>query len=202
MREIPMLFADAMVRAMLSGTKTQTRRPIKPQPEPWCDTFGKSMSPDWLIPSGVFIRDEAGALGRGPLSVRMNGMSIKGPCQSGDVIWVRECWFSPEYEMSGKAASPSCVEYRADNNPTRWDGPWRPSIHMPRWACRLFLRVVSVRAERVWDISDDDLVAEGFPNRLTGKLEFMTLWSKLYGEGKDWCWANTFERIDNYGRQP
>jgi hypothetical protein len=147
MKEYPILFSASMVKAILDGTKTQTRRVVKP----------RGVSDDvaqWLH-----------AMAKG----------VDMPCpygKPGDVLWVREAW---DFRHWGEPGNPFrvMVSYGADGfqklcqsphdwNPMLYNQPrWRPSIHMPRWACRIELEIVSVRAERVQEITRNDAKAEG-----------------------------------------
>lgn len=146
MREIPILFSAPMVQAILAGRKTQTRRVIK--------------LPSWSISDWQHFET--------------NGKTAKTICEKtgceadiqcpygkpGDILWVRETWqllpsgfdeIPPEYNYIYAAS------HQLSDECTRW----RPSIHMPRAACRLFLRVKNVRVERLQDISEEDAKAEG-----------------------------------------
>lgn len=164
MREYPILFSGEMVRALLDGRKTQTRRVIKPQPT------------RMAYAGGVFSMGAIGFVGD-------EGKTFLCPYgKPGDRLWVRETW-----APMCRNADPICqctedyeyrenhyIEYRADTGnpyPGQWpideargnpDAPkWCPSIHMPRWASRITLDVVRVRVERLQEISRDDAIAEG-----------------------------------------
>lgn len=138
MKERPILFSAPMVRAILDGKKTQTRRIVKPLPLR-LNRETNSME----------IDEEAMADGR---IMRLNRFG-----QPGDRLWVRETWgYHPDYSESCRR-----VDYRADPGHTYDGHRWRPSIHMPRWASRISLEVVSVRVERLHDISEADALAEG-----------------------------------------
>lgn len=162
MTDRPILFSAPMVRALLAGTKTQTRRIIKPQPLlPWDALFHED-SKWWTGDSitGEKIED---------LNVRFS---------VGDRLWVRETWGSKEadhvscchYEGYRKPMPGDTIPYQADPDSAAQWGPglpsqggfmWRPSIHMPRWASRLTLTVVDVRAERLTWITPCDAIDEG-----------------------------------------
>lgn len=163
MKERPILFSGAMVRALLDGRKTQTRRVVKPQPPGGTayvivdeDPFGK----------GALCINSLGVDGRGgPIPGEIDAWRTCPYGTIGDRLWVRETFFDNnpgERDMEQ-------VYYRADGEPdfdgesiTR-DGPgWTPSIHMPRWASRLTLEITGVRVERVQDISEADAWAEGY----------------------------------------
>lgn len=165
MRERPILFKGDMVRAILAGTKTQTRRPVKLK---------------------------VGNDNRFDIPGKRTVMNINDPravefCpfgQPGDRLWVRETWHSE------RATHPVFAFYRADGD----DGKliWRPSIHMPRWACRLVLEIVSVRVECVGDITEADAKAEGFYNRLVFLAEFGRIYG-LRGRATHWVWVVEFK---------
>jgi len=154
--ERPILFSDAMVRAILAGTKTQTRRVITSrEPISFIGCRGEEDDPSawgWFFDGP----DHHGymVLGRGHDERHDHGsISIRCPYGSpGDRLWVREAW-GP---LSGG------VTYRAMAFTECPDGArWRPSIHMPRWASRLTLEVTDVRVERLQSISGVDALAEG-----------------------------------------
>lgn len=167
-KEHPIRFNTAMVRAILDGSKTQTRRVLK-VPANLLDKVrferAEYAETSQQRQCGVFW----GMVGDIPV-----GPPIACPYgQPGDRLWVREAFaftdtHCPEYEGS--------VDYRADGKcyavqsnelhdvPSMldpWKGPWKPSIHMPRWASRILLEIVSVRVERLQDISEADARAEG-----------------------------------------
>lgn len=220
-KERPILMAGAMVRAVLAGTKTVTRRLVK-------------------LPDGVEFDGRCNPDGRGgwtavrastqsePTGTRMIECHVG---QLGDRLYVRETWaeMSPGRKMTR-------IAYRADmiaQNPTTrltrdlvpWAlddsghvgysvDRWRPSIHMPRRAARLFLDVVSVRVEQLQDITEEDAMAEGI-QRFDGKRNevrfgscdlserdrcrdwnhlprsptaaFIALWDSLATESTRWC---------------
>jgi hypothetical protein len=162
MKERPILFSDAMVLAILDGTKTQTRRVIKDQ-ERFASYEEKTLE------DGCFIISFAGYVGGGGEACARS-MLAERYCpygQPGDRLWVRE----------GLRREPRDIwAYRADSCLIRPDEKDRgaaivwahhkesdhcSSIHMPRWACRIHLEVTDVRVERVQDISEDDAIAEG-----------------------------------------
>lgn len=173
MADRPILFSAPMVRAMLAGTKTQTRRVAKPK---------RSIEP---------MTDEC------PYG------------QPGDLLWVRETW-----AWYGCERDPREVLYRADtSNLPESHGRWRPSIHMPRWASRITLRVTGVRVERLQDITEVDAIAEGaqpfrlpcHPQRETLRHVdgFALLWESINGAGSwdanPWVWVVEFERVQGRG---
>ena len=140
---------------------------------------------------------------------------MKPPCESGDVLWVRETWQHVyTYDDSDKAIEETgrYVYFADDPMPfTYWvdtdtgehkdQMPWRPSIHMPREAARIFLRVTDVRVERLQDIDDDGVVAEG----LEIGAEFDELWNRTLSKSdrakfgwaaNPWVWVIKFERCE------
>lgn len=186
----PILFNTAMVQAILDGRKTVTRRVIKPQPPAMGVVRRRGCSWDWALGADY----EEGRL-------------MRPPYKPGDILWVRETWCKMPYGYA----------YRADSEmPTGWDryDRWRPSIHMPREAARIFLRVTEVRAERVQEITGEQAMMEGcegfvHANPLYGCPEtvhnFRNLWDDtipkknlpLYGwDANPWVWAIEFEQIE------
>jgi len=152
-RERPILFQGDMVRAILSGSKTQTRRIVK------------GMALDWLQP-GVFTPEFVAA--------PENDMCPHG--KKGDRLWVREA-FSGCHEYDVEKFPPSAwfrldpLWYWADGNPTSgdWTRP-KPSIHMPRWASRITLEITEVRVERLQDIRDEAIQTAAMALRLAMSL--------------------------------
>jgi len=200
MRERPILFNGPLVRAILDGRKSQTRRPIKPQP-PW-----------WAEQVHQWARD--GARWRGKIADALWDMRCPYG-QPGDHLWVRETWADTSFDWEWGTKQEAV--YRATD--TEYGGPWRPSIHMPRWASRITLEVTDVRVERVQEIWTDhkgssdpwcDIFAEGIPQEAvwdgTGAMPtplslFIQLWNSIYakrGLGWDanpWVFAVSFRRI-------
>ena len=210
MKERPILFSRDMVRAILYGRKTQTRRPI-------------SGLDNELIQHAPELRNDGGWWFG-------NGYGFYPPCRPGDVLWVRETWATTE--QAGAHPCDAGAVYRATD--PDWDEmegwKWRPSIHMPRKFARLFLRVESVSVERIQDISEEDAKAEGIrpfflggaiepsswgldtPNMgfggpgdwtfcATAKKAFSRLWAHCYAGSwgrNDWVWATKFSVIENY----
>lgn len=209
----PILFSAPMVRALLDGRKTQTRRIVKPQPDQYPALRPESRGGR----AWVFM-----AYSDRPGYTFATG-DVRCPYgEPGDLLWVRETFSGPHcMEASeGRAAAPpskwgrsSRIWYWADGNPQ--DGDWtrpRPSIHMPRWASRLTLRITDVRVQRLKDITDADAVGEGiepFGNgcgaieRDKGKAyttlrgAFALLWMDVNGPGSwesnPFVWALTFD---------
>lgn len=170
----PILFNTEMVRAILEGRKTVTRRVVKPQPLESVNTlYRKEETNIWRTYSADWWYE------------------FRAPCVPGDILWVRETWSRKE---TGEYL------YKADNeNPLSYLG-WRPSIHMPREAARIFLRVTNVQVEQLQEVDDAGVVAEG----LEIGCYFDELWNRTikpkdrptYGwEANPWVWVIEFERI-------
>lgn len=164
MKERPILFSGPMVTAILSGTKTQTRRVVK------CDytiAAASSAGCDQIMEKKVG-RMKDGSIGRKaigfvcgindgpPLDECIKLFSPYG--QPGDRLWVRETFAFCVRDKCGPIAD--SLIYRADGNED-WDGNWKPSIFMPREASRITLEVTGIRVERLQDISEADVLAEG-----------------------------------------
>lgn len=182
----PMLFSAPMVRAILDGRKTQTRRIVKEAPSYM--HYGKDIM-DWSL-SGIHQEGELEGTDRWYLDVQTDvddhsRRIIRSPAgKVGDLIWGREAWRSGSsldalspFRIGEKAISAGYhrpwapIKYESDGVTDNADvlrdfgGSWgksRPSIHMPRWASRITLEVTAVRIERLQDISEADAVAEGF----------------------------------------
>jgi len=170
MTERPILFSSEMVQAILGELKTQTRRVIRRVPVGAEEVFvwpSLPPMPHHRNP-GVWARKHATSEDATDGWVRYLGRNPYG--WRGDRLWVRESWRELGSQQrkdggipkSGRAAD--CVYKVDDPN----EGPFRPSIHMPRWASRITLEVNGCRAERVQDISDADVAAEGTPGMIGG----------------------------------
>jgi len=174
----PILFNDAMVRAILAGRKTQTRR--------------LNGCENWQPGDTLWVREtfciENTSDYHGDHDVPADGR----PVQKFDDVDFGTYWLIPHYRAT--EPEPHIVPYRcdADDDRTRW----RPSIHMPRWASRITLTITDVRRERLNAISGMDAVREGIspPAHLPhdgadldyARREFMRLWDSIYCEG---AWA-------------
>ncbi|EOE3926636.1 hypothetical protein ACRS7J_16560 [Pseudomonas aeruginosa] len=221
MKERPILFNDQMVRAILEGRKTVTRRVMKPQP----DFLGSMVDPNT------------------PFKTLDAGLHARITCpygEPGDRLWVRETW--TDVNMCGAPA----LAYRADEDirdlmeepgflddrgAFNYDDPrvkpypfacwyaeldqarWRPSIHMPRWASRILLEITAVRIERLQDISEKQALAEGVELEGEGVCwagaagtasdspveSFRLLWELINGAGSwsanPWVWVVEFKRV-------
>jgi len=202
-KERPILFSAPMVRAILAGTKTQTRRILRDQQpvDLGACTNGEHLSKRPVHDNGKMVGHRM-AIVRCPYG------------QPGLKLWVRETWqefFDEEIPSDrtravrgrmGIPAKPdrlSYIGYRADgempDHPEHGRANWKPSIFMPRWASRITLEVTGVRVERLQDISHDDGEAEGcWRGRLDadgkqaawGRLGFQHLWDSLNAKRAPW----------------
>lgn len=195
-----MLFNTDMVRGLLNGTKTVTRRVVKPH--------YRDGETGFLVVTnahtGQYVRIEI--FDEWEDETRW----LNDPYRPGDILYVREAW---QYGFGGtylyKASAGHDLFMTADGELVS-DIPWRPSIHMPREAARIFLRVTDVRVERLQDITNDDLVRDfGFcpdaikavgRDALAGPVWDSTIKSAdraLYGwEANPWVWVIEFERCE------
>lgn len=210
MKEKPILFSGSMVRAILEGRKTQTRRMMQPQPLP-------------DIPSGKY-RYYGEVEGIHYLETMectpRYGRHIacgKPPYRPGDRLWVRET-FAEHPEQAIMAYRADGEEFE-DADGFLWEPKWTPSIHMPRAASRITLEVTDVRAERLQDISAEDVEAEGvevlespegkrFHSVYDGagywdpdhRYAYQTLWEGIYGlsswESNPWVWVIGFRVLE------
>lgn len=187
MRFTPILFSTMMVQAIMKNRKTITRREAEP-------TANKDADYTTIIDGKVCWNNK--------------------PCpygQMGDVIWVRETW-SPGIVENG---SHTGIRYKADDE--FYNVKWRPSIFMPKSACRIWLEIVEVRLERLQDISKADAIAEGIewipgcvwwknylnkplPGTSSAINSFKTLWQSINGEQSwkenHWVWVIEFKKIE------
>lgn len=212
----PILFSAPMVRAILSGSKTITRRVMK-RPK-WAE--GRDIHLDEHKLAACFCGDvETDAWIPCPfakIAVEYAPKGFTARYETGRRLWVRETWSPiPEMKPSGYFTDPKWIDrtvwYAADNDKPTWGGNWRPSIFMPREACRLTLEITGVRAERLQDITEDDAKAEGFQGRRradpagdivwTAKCEFRELWEKINGHRgfgwntNPWVYVVEFKKV-------
>lgn len=190
MKEKPILFSAPMVRAILDGRKTQTRRVVKK-----------------AIPDESFINAPYNGFA---FVGQFNGGTYTVPflCpygQPGDRLWVRETWQTyKEFDRvrPNDISNQSEIQYPATYD--GWDSRKRPSIHMPRWASRITLEITNVRVERLQDITDADALAEGVDQTNTSiggyaTERFKRLWQSINGQGSwaanPWVWVIEFKRI-------
>ena len=189
MAEKPIIFSTPMVRAILDGRKTQSRRVIKGDILPGWDQ-------EWQTPCYLKIRDG-----------KAYGNVIRTPYRPGDVLWIRETF----NRMFNRIENKFDYWHKAGNDfEDDYDERWRPSIHMPREAARIFLKITDVRVERLQDITDEDVLSEGFKMDnpaifLKGyQGAFQGLWDSLNAkrgyswESNPWVWVYSFQRLENY----
>ena len=188
MKELPILFSSEMVRAILDGRKTQTRRVIKPQPT----TEDKYQETPEIITDGTLFYSY----------LRRN---IKPKYKVGDKLYVRET-FRDAVISAAKSKRVLCeVIYKSDLGVEACLYKWKPSIHMPKKLARIWLEVTGVRVERLQEISLEDIRAEGliFTLECDGSImrtEFKNLWDSINGkkypwESNPWVWVYEFKRI-------
>lgn len=198
----PILFSAQMVRALLAGTKTQTRRPVKSRKDP---EFGCEMAP-------------------GEIAGDQNPGRLCPYGQPGDRLWVRETFM----DMLGTGVEHrhdprgllQRYAYAADHQPGSYGDEarksyglkWKPSIHMPRAASRITLEITSVRVERLQNISESDAQAEGCAlecmtptgddngSAIYGLGGYLALWESINGAGSwnmnPWVWVVEFKRVE------
>ena len=183
MKERPIIFSGPMVRAILDGRKTQTRRVVKQQPS----ISSQSEAAWWSDSEQRWLESRH--------------MPVHWPCpygQPGDRLWVRETWAKP-----GEVGD--YTEYRADNDDPL-GAKWRPSIHMPRHVSRLTLEVTGVRVERLQEIKPEEALSEGCGMRgsstdapFNAIRDFKLLWDSINAkrghswESNPWVWIVEFE---------
>ena len=197
MTERGMIFNSEMVRAILDGLKTQTRRPVKfpvHDKNLGCELAGNELAGE--LSAGNYLN---GAFGK-----------------PGDRIWVRETFCPVDDTQYG---GEKWVDYRATpkfeaSHPAGWDcAPndaealkWRPSIHMPRWASRILLEITGVRVERLQSITLGDICKEvgcglyDFRPATYGFQVWEELWKSIYGaeswNTNPWVWVIEFKRVE------
>ncbi|HBO1871470.1 TPA: hypothetical protein ACIR1N_005648 [Pseudomonas aeruginosa] len=203
MKERPILFSGPMVRAILEGRKTVTRRVMKPQP----DFLGSMVDPNT------------------PFKTLDAGLHARITCpygEPGDRLWVREAWaadaqvdaIAPRDLSQGEPIwYPADFSVRQTGCSMISKGRGRPSIHMPRWASRILLEITAVRIERLQDISEKQALAEGVELEGEGVCwagaagtasdspveSFRLLWELINGAGSwnanPWVWGVEFKRV-------
>lgn len=183
----PILFNGEMVKAILDGRKTQTRRVIKPQPQRSDGNWGRLC---WPV-----------------------GRVKHPPFATGDTLWVRETWDNIPVSQGGHFRFGGKYYYKADGDlrPDGWRGNWHPSIHMPKDAARIFLRITAVWVERLRDIDVDEVPMEGvlplfsgFSGPIGNREDYYKAASTIktteldrYGwDANPWVWVIEFERVE------
>lgn len=206
MSEKPILFNTEMVKAIIEGRKTVTRRIIKDVKD--MDFIGFV---SYSVPKG----DEGkAAFGKGSFKDISNAIInkyVRPPYKLGDILYVRETWFIGDIlDEDETIKDRGVVLYRADERREDIDYEsiqWKPSIHMPKKYARTYLRVTKVKAERLLVITEKDIQREGIKEEFPplAEDEFRKLWDstiknediKTYGyKANPWVWVIEFERIE------
>lgn len=195
-----MIFNAEMVRALLDGRKTQTRRPIKWKQTRFTEIGEREDGSKW-----PWSEDAEHAC------------DFWHPCPFGavgDRIWVREA-----FRVHSRATDVATLVYKASErnswteqtrrvpvavcNKSATPEKWTPSLHMPRWASRILLEITGVRVERLRSMSQDDARAEGViaaSGPMEAGLAFRELWDSIYGEeswkANPWVWVIEFKRVE------
>lgn len=190
----PILFNTEMVRAILDGRKTCTRRLPRKQIEEKYIEYD-----EWVqavaVPGCTYLREK-------------EFYTQYPPYQPGDLLYVRETWhrYTKRVGEGGKCHLEERYGYKASiKNSEDADEPWRPSIHMPKEAARIWLKVTDVRVERLQDMTDDDAEAEGCFDCTSTALGFPDVWDSTikksdldrYGwDANPYVWVIEFERCE------
>jgi len=204
MKERPIIFSGEMVRAILEGRKTMTRRPIKPQPEgaeQWTAFENQSFYPNRIKSKPSMLHCPYGI--------------------PGDRLWVRETWaLEKQYDKYSGLKVPAegrkRIWYLADGPKPEWAGRTRSPRFMPYWAHRIDLENSNVRVERLQEIIEENIIAEGLnsccpisftscPGRYR-RDQFQKLWDSLYGnfnlwQFNPWVWVIEFRVVDKNGEK-
>ncbi|CAM8092552.1 MULTISPECIES: hypothetical protein [Escherichia] len=200
MKERGVVFNDDMVRAILEGRKTQTRRPVKNVRADNCLVIRKPTKKR----NGVYTH---------VMDALEHGLCPFG--NVGDRIWVRETfnafWLDNDVIQEikdGVSLASELCDYKADySDSSKPAEGWTPSIHMPRWASRILLEITDVRVERLHDMSEADAKAEGAspvtykitPPEAVYRVGFGDIWRGIYGQenwlSNPWVWVIEFKRI-------
>lgn len=214
----PILFNTEMVRAILDGRKTCTRRLVKPQPDE------KHTYPLGFVTDST-EKKEVGCFGFGIDEYGGSIKYVKTPYQPGDILYVRETW-QYLYKLDGNEqiiedtgkyyyAATDTISFNTyvdENGLEHEHVPWKPSIHMPKEAARIWLKIKDVRVERLQEITSEQIGREGveveYPHVLNGeekRYAFSTLWNNTikksdinrYGwDANPWVWVIEFERCE------
>lgn len=204
LKERPILFSSEMVRAILEGRKTQTRRVVKLKEFQPC-TFPEGS--EWIF------RDKRDCWNDVSTKLLIDNYCPYG--KPGDKLWVRETWAHDDMDCKdAHCGNSDHIWYRASEEPIVADSfagsaAWKPSIFMPRWASRITLEIVNIRVERLHQIDKAGATAEGitadFYNRtaLSWWYEFFSeYWDSLNAkrgyswESNPWVWVIEFKRLE------
>jgi hypothetical protein len=196
-KERPIIFSGPMVRAILDGRKTQTRRIVKHvpalgSPDDWCHKVDRAQ-----------FEEEIG-----------NYRRFCPYGTPGDRLWVREAWCpggNQSVYLKADVDLPDDPRVWMHDRQPPYGGTWRPSIHMPRWASRITLEITGIRVERLQEISEQDARAEGVQPRNAGQDEagpiktyrtgFVHVWQEINGKranwtSNPWVWVVEFRRTE------
>lgn len=190
MKDLPILFSGPMVKAILDGRKTMTRR---------LAMMSVCGGHKHFVPA---VDDRAW----------VEKVMDRTRFQVGRRMWVRETWYD-DNGLRHTEPTPTQPDrhifYRADGEP-QWEAdgptPWRPSIHMPRWASRITLRITAHRIERLHEITEDDARAEGCAGGRFGEGDddckcFACLWDRINGKRAPWA-SNPWVEVVSFERVP
>ena len=196
-RVLPILFNTDMVKAILSDRKGATRRIVK------------GFIPDDAIWGYTAFTPKGYISCRGTFADGYGEKFFKLPCELGDILYVKETWHKYKKRI-GKGEGCRIAEfygYKASiANSEDADEPWKPSIHMPKEAARIWLKVKDVRVERLRDIDNAQLRKEGFIPEVQGHFKFKWTWNSTikksdldrYGwDANPWVWVIEFEQCEN-----
>ena len=218
MAEHPIIFSTEMVRAILDGRKTQTRRIIKPQPE-YENGYRYWWKGDWDTRGGPRAGVcTHGTPGNGEATWPLKEIVEHCPYgQVGDRLWVREglsLWpGTVAIYLADDEQMPSPMNQEHQEWLNNYKNHTVPSIHMPHWAARIFLEVIGLRVERVQDITAADIEAEGIDISIDGistanhfRGDCWELWKKLWDsinakrgyswDKNPWVWCISYQRTD------
>ncbi|NQD71651.1 hypothetical protein HP439_13055 [Sphingobacterium shayense] len=226
----PILFSSLMVEAILKGRKTQTRRIVKKK----YDNTDIELRPTKYGPQLFEVQNDLPKPTKNPNGTTTHYLraiaELAPKYNQGDFLWVRETWFSTRFDFKEllEAGITDHLRFKADYNydpKTECVGRgWKPAIHMPKAAARIFLEVTKVRVARLQDVSESDAIAEGIEvdekgmyrsytinesllrllgtqfNLFRPENSFRSLWTSINGseswESNPWVWVYEFKQID------
>jgi hypothetical protein len=212
-RELPIIFSTAMVRAILDGKKTQTRRVVSPIQVPY--KLDEPIGEDtWAAVAQNSVRYGFCVFGKTAESVAKQ--TFCPICSVGDRLYVREAWAKLEdntnNNIKGMVYRASEIDFYGNDDEHIWadDIKWKPSIHMPKKNTRIWLEVTGVRCEKLQDITEEDAIKEGCQGEydsffgediIDASGAYQKLWDSLnakrgYGWDKNpWVWVIEFKKV-------
>lgn len=210
----PILFKTEMVRAILDGRKSCTRRIVKPQQLVGLlpDKCKNGVPEEFLKEKKLMFKPYCNMT-----DIELINTAYKAPYQRGDILYVRETWCKGLERYIYRADYSDTEKFYRDGKEIEMK--WHPSLHMPKDAARIFLRVTNVRVERLQDITVEDALAEGMDKyiRLNGELDensiitsFIGIWNStikksdldFYGwDANPYVWVIEFERCEKPGSE-